>query len=165
MFLILVAPTLAQESKSCEIPQDLQTEISSKYPGRGIVTQSDLDEDDRQLFQKEHGNACPGRIKLNFYGDGKPTFAFVLISRNKSQQDAELVLAHQVVERWKTEVLDTAKNSTPVIWSQAPGKYRDIYGEKELQAANPVVVFCEYNAWAIVYAWTGKRVSKVWLSD
>jgi hypothetical protein len=32
-------------------------------------------------------------------------------------------------------------------------------------AKRPVIVFCKYEAWAIVYSWTGTRVDKVWISD
>jgi hypothetical protein len=28
-----------------------------------------------------------------------------------------------------------------------------------------VIVLCKYEAWAIVYSWTGTKVDKVWLSD
>lgn len=147
------------------MPQGLRGEISAKYAGKKIVTLSDLRETDKQLFKREHGNSCPGMVKVDFYGDGKPTFAFVLIASDAAKKNAELVLAHQVAGRWVTTVLDTARGSIPVVWSQEPGKYRDIYGEKELRAVNPVVVFCEYDAWAVLYAWTAKHVGKVWLSD
>jgi len=29
----------------------------------------------------------------------------------------------------------------------------------------PLSFFCEYNAWAIVYAWTGSKVDKIWLRE
>jgi hypothetical protein len=51
------------------------------------------------------------------------------------------------------------------VWTEKPGKYDDVYGEKTLNATRPVVVLCGYNSWAIVYAWTGKKVEKVWISD
>jgi hypothetical protein len=44
-------------------------------------------------------------------------------------------------------------------------KYEDIYGQKKILSKNQVIVFCGYGSWAIVYAWTGKEVEKVWLSD
>jgi len=37
---------------ACDLPKDLQSVIEGKYPGTKIVTLSDLNEDDKQLFQK-----------------------------------------------------------------------------------------------------------------
>jgi len=155
----------AQTNKACELPQDLQVEIASKYPGKKIVSLSDLNDDDKGMFQKDHGNACPGLVDVDFYGDGKPTVALVLIGKDGGKGKAELVVAHRVGESWSTVQLDTAKDSIPVVWSQDPGKYQDVYGKKELRAAKPVIVFCQYEAWAILYAWTDNRVSKIWLAD
>lgn len=149
----------------CDLPKDLQREVAGRYPGTKLVSLSDLDTDDSALFQKDHGKACPGLIKVDFYGDGKPTLALVLIANDGAKEKAELVVAHQIAGNWRTAVFDTAPSSWPVVWSQAPGEYRDVYGEKTIHATRPVIVFCGYNSWAIVYAWTGKTITKVWIRD
>jgi hypothetical protein len=38
-------------------------------------------------------------------------------------------------------------------------------GQKKIRATRPVIVFCGYEAWAILYAWTGKDVIKIQLAD
>jgi hypothetical protein len=53
----------------------------------------------------------------------------------------------------------------PVVWREGPGKYRDVYGEKTIRATHSVVVLAEYESWAILYAWTGKGIEKIWISD
>jgi len=117
------------------------------------------------LFQKEHGSSCPGLTRVEFYGDGKPTFALVLLRAN-GHQKAELVVAHHVENQWQTLLVDTADASiVPVLWSEKPGKYDDVYGQKTLNATSPVVVLCGYESWAIVYAWTGKKIEKVSIQD
>ncbi|HEY6372473.1 MAG TPA: hypothetical protein VIX37_17990, partial [Candidatus Sulfotelmatobacter sp.] len=57
-------------------------------------------------------------------------------------------------------LLDSANGPTPVIWSQPPGQYRGVSGEKTIRAAHPVIVFAGYESWAILYVWrgSGKRV-------
>ncbi|HEY6369940.1 MAG TPA: hypothetical protein VIX37_05135 [Candidatus Sulfotelmatobacter sp.] len=47
-----------------------------------------------------------------------------------------------------------------MIWSQPPGEYRGVSGEKTIRAAHPVIVFAGYESWAILYVWrgSGKRV-------
>ncbi|MGC1912972.1 MAG: hypothetical protein WA660_14135, partial [Candidatus Acidiferrales bacterium] len=155
----------APPNDACDLPQGLEHEIVGKYPGAKLVGLSDLDEYDRGLFQKDHGNGCPGLVKVDFYGDGKSTLALVLIAKDGAKEKAELVVAHQVGESWKIALLDTAKGSVPVVWSQPPGEYRDVYGKKTIRATNQVIVFCGYESWAILYAWTGKEVEKIWISD
>jgi hypothetical protein len=155
----------APSTDPCNLPQALQREVVNKYPGARLVTLQDLAQDDKGLFQKDHGNDCPGLVNVDFYGDGKPTFALVLIVNRRGTEGAELVVAHELARKWATVLIDTAESSIPVVWSQGPGEYEDVYGEKKLRATRPVMVLCEYNAWAIVYAWTGSGVDKIWLRD
>jgi hypothetical protein len=156
----------APANDACDLPQDLQHEVAVKYPGAKLVGLSDLGEDDRGFFQKDHGDACPGMVKADFYGDGRPTVALVLIRKSGAKKKAELVLGHQVAGGWRTTMLDTSDGApVPVIWSQPPDEYRDVYGNKKIRATRPVIVFAAYESWAIVYAWTGKDIAKVWIAD
>ena len=151
----------SSQSEKCNPPQDLQHEIATKYRGWKIATLADLDEDDRGFFQKDHGDACPGLVSVDFYGDAKPTLAMVLITNDKS----ELIVAHQVAGLWKTAVLGTGGPSVPVVWALPPGKYSDVYGRKAIQATRSVIVFFRYESWGILYAWSGNAVSKIWIAD
>ncbi|MFZ3201516.1 MAG: hypothetical protein WA175_10250 [Candidatus Acidiferrales bacterium] len=157
----------APPNNVCDLPQDLQREVATKYPGAKVVGLSELEEDDRKFFQKDHGDACPGLVKVDFYGDGKPTLALVLTKTGGAKEHTELVVAHRVEERWIMTDLDAGDPSpyAPAVWSQPPGEYHDIYGNKTIRATRPVIVFCKYESWAILYAWTGNRVTKIWLSD
>jgi hypothetical protein len=165
LFALVQTVVAAQPVSTCELPQDLQREITANYPGAKIVSLSDLSEDDKGIFQKDHRDACPGLVKVDFYGDRKPTWALVLISGDGATQKAELVVAHQVGKDWSIASLETSKLSVPVVWSQGPGTYRDVYGEKTIRAKRPVIVFGEYEGWIIVYSWTGRNVDKIWLVD
>lgn len=156
----------APRGNACNLPAALQHDIEVEYPGAELVTLSSLDADDRGFFHKDHGDACPGLTRVNFYGDGKPTLALVLIAKNDTKEKVKLVVAHHVGGHWKTALLDTADGApVPVVWSQPPGHYRDIYGNKEIRATKPVIVFTGYEGWSILYAWTGSRVTKIWLMD
>jgi len=152
-------------AEPCAIPAGLREEISRKYPNARVVNLADLDEGDRKLFQHDHGTQCPGIVKVDFYGDGRPAWALVLILGIGSKMKADLVMAHQVGDSWETNLLESADASVPVVWSEGPGKYRDVYGEKTIRATHPVVVFYGYSTWAIVYAWTARGVEKVWIRD
>jgi hypothetical protein len=155
---------VAAPDGGCTFPRGLDNEIAKKLPGAHLVSLADLNDYDKKLYKKDHGSRCPGLVKVDFYGDGKPTWALVLIAGENPKRKAELVVARRVDSDWEIRSLETA-NGTPVVWREGPGKYEDIYGKKTIQATRPVVVLCYYESSTIVFAWTGKDVDKVWLSD
>lgn len=160
---LLVPSVAANAKKTCELSSELQHEISNNYPSSRVANTNDLTSDDKELFNKDHSGDCPGLVQVDFYGDGKPTVAIVLL--DASNKKAKLVIAHKIT-RWTIHELESTDIApAPVVWSEKPGKYEDVYGKKALKARHPVVVFCGYESWSIVYAWTGGKVEKVWTSD
>jgi hypothetical protein len=165
LFVFSQAVAAGPPPDRCEYPPGLSDETSKKYPGTHLVTLADLTEYNRKLYKKDHGTRCPGLVRVNFYGDGKPTWALVLVAGEVGKRKTELVVAHQVGNDWEFRSLETS-DGTPVVWRQGPGKYVGMYQEeKSIRAKNPVVVLCWYGSSAILYAWTGTEVQKVWLSD
>jgi hypothetical protein len=165
LFVPVQAALAASADGRCSLPTGLREQLTKKYPVAKVVDLGDLSDDDRGFFQKDHGNDCPGLVKVDFYGDGKPTWAVVLLTGDEQKQKADLVVAHEVSKGWETKLLDTAGGPTPVVWRQPPGKYEDVYGEKTIRAMHPAIVFAHYESWAILYAWTGKHMRKIWLMD
>ena len=164
LFAFTQTVAAAPPPNGCEYPPGLRVEISKKYPGTHLLSLADLDEYDRKLYQKDHGTRCPGLVRVNFYGDGKPTWALVLTAGEGTKRKAELVVARQIGRDWETRTLETT-DGTPVVWREGPGKNDGMNEEKPLRAKNPVIVFCGYESWAILYAWTGTEVKKIWISD
>ena len=166
LFAASRAVAAAPPQNPCALPAGLHEEVSKKYPSASVVALADLNEYNRKLFRRSHGARCPGLVKVNFYGDGKPTWALVLIVGEGSKQKAELVVARQLAEGWELRPLETTDTaSVPVVWRQGPGKYDGMSEPKMIRATNPVIVLCGYESWAILYAWTGKEVVKTWISD
>jgi hypothetical protein len=157
----------SQTTDPRKLPPDLQREVASKYPGATIVNLSDLEEDDRGYFEKDHKAACPGLVNVDFYGDGKPTVALLLSEKSGAKENTELIVAHRLADGWEITSLDTGSASpyAPVIWSEPPDIYRDVYGRRTIHATRPVIILCKYEASAVVYSWTGAHVTKVWISD
>ena len=163
--LALVQGAAAQSSNdACDLPKNLQSLVEGKYPGTKIVTLSDLNNDDKQLFEKEHAGACPGLAKVDFYGDGKPTFALALTTKSQTLPTTRLVLAHRAESNWEVTTLDKADGPVPVVWSDKPGEYKSVYQHK-IRVTRPVIVFCGYSSWAVLYAWTNNRIAKLQLQD
>lgn len=162
--VLIPAVTAASPNGRCAYPPDLRDEISKKYPGTRVVSLADLSEYHRKLFQKDHGARCPGVVKVNFYGDGKPTYALVLIAGENPKRRAELIVAHQLAEGWEIRSLDVT-DGTPVVWRDRLDKYEGMPELNTTGAKNPVIVFCGLESWAVLYAWNGKEVEKLQLSD
>jgi hypothetical protein len=73
-------------------------------------------------------------------------------------------VARQLSKGWETRSLETT-DGTPVVWRKGPGKYEGIDGKKTIRTKSPIIVFAGYESWAVVYAWNGKEVEKVQISD
>jgi len=164
LFVLVQVAAAQSPNDACDLPKNLQTVVQGKYPATKIVSLSDLRDDDRQLFQKEHGDSCPGLTMVDFYGDGRPTFALALTTQSGASPKTKLVLASQVGANWKVVILDKADGPIPVVWSEKPGEYKGVYQHK-IRATRPVIVFCGYSSWAVLYAWTNNKVAKIWLRD
>ena len=164
LLALVQGPAAQSPNDACDLPKDLQSVVEGKYPGAKIVTLSDLNEDDKLLFQKDHAGSCPGLAKVDFYGDGKPTFALALTRKRQAAPRTKLVLAHQVGANWEVAILDKADGPIPVVWSDKPGEYKSVY-QHRIRTTRPVIVFCGYSSWAVLYAWKGNRTPKLWLRD
>ena len=168
MCLLLLAPVAAAAPQKdvCGLPKDLQTLIAGSYPGQSVVNASDLSDDDKKSFQRDHGDSCPGLVNVDFYGDGKPTFAIALTTKVGTGNTTMLVLAHRIGADWKLRMLSKpdGPDATPYVWSAKPGEYESVYQHK-VRATSPVIIFCGCPSWAILYAWTNNRIARLWLRD
>src|SRR5437899_12926122 len=95
---------------------------------------------------------------------GKPTWALLLVAKEGPKQKPELVVAHQLGNAWDIRSLDTADGAV-AVWSEGPGKSEGTYEGKLIRAKNPAILIADYASFTIPYAWTGKEVEKIWLSD
>ena len=165
--MLVQVASAAPSIDPCDLPKELQAVVARKYPGSGVVKISDLNEDGKSFFRKDHRDACPGAAMVDFYGVSRPTFAMALLIKNEQRDEykTKLVLAHRSSTAWEISVLGATGGPAPVVWSEGPRVYKDVYGRKELHASHAVIVFRGYESWAIVYAWTNNKVDKVWIRD
>ena len=164
LFALVQVAAAQSSSDACDLPKDLRGIVERKYAGTKVVSLSDLSEEDKQQYQKGHSDSCPGLVKIDFYGDGKPTFALALTTKSQTYPTTKLVLAHRAESNWEVTTLDKADGPVPVVWSDKPGEYKSVYQHK-IRATRPVIVFCGYSSWAVLYAWTNNRIAKLQLQD
>jgi hypothetical protein len=139
----------------------LGEQLSKMYPSRKVVELRDLVLEDREWFQRAHGNECPGLVRIDFYGDGRPTWALALMAGHGPKAKADLVVAHQVDRNWEIVLLDTADEPAPVVWSEPSGEYR-----RQDDSCDPSSDrLCGLRELGNPLRWNGKRMQKTWLAD
>jgi len=155
----------AGEADPCTLPNGLNAKIAAVHPTAHVVHVTDLSEDNRNLYTKDHGASCPGLVEIDFYEDGSPTWALALVSgADPRQLKSRLVVARRQESSWDIRTLATAIG-IPVVWKEPGGDYKDMYGRKTIRSIRPVLVLCYYSSSTTIYAWNGKKVEEVWLQD
>ena len=166
VFLVCASPLKAQNPTApCALPDDLKQLTHAQFPDGKIATLAELSEDERKDFQNVGDNNCPGVAAVDFYGDGKPTFAITLVWNAERYPTTKLFLAHKPEGSWHLTLLDKADGPVPVVFAWKSGKYESVYRDKKIDAPNPTVMFRGFGSFWIVYAWINHRVDKVWLKD
>jgi hypothetical protein len=104
-FALLTACATAQQKDPCALPTSLQNELATKYPGQRPVRISDLSTYNKRFYRKDHGNHCPGLVKVDLYGDKKPTWTIILRKNDQGISVTELLVAQQIEDGWKLNLL------------------------------------------------------------
>lgn len=87
--LVAVTCTQAQTSGPCSdgaLPEGVRATLGSQFAEWQIQTTADLDEDYRKDWTTKHPNDCPGIAIGKFDGRSEPSYAFLLIPREKGKQ-------------------------------------------------------------------------------
>lgn len=169
LMITLSATVWANDQDSCRLPDSLQQQVISKYSGFKVINIDKLTKYHQKLFMKHFSIACPGTIKLDFFGSGKSTYAIALLKRFDAQSNILILIVAQqqkisnwdIIELEKTDKISVA----PVIWTEPPGEYKGLKGLKTIKANYPVLFLVGYESWGLVYAWTGSKVEKIQISD
>ena len=68
LFVLVQVAAAGPSNDACDLPNDLQHKVASKYPGKKVVTLADLQDDDK--FKKITTTAAPVWSRLNFTAMG-----------------------------------------------------------------------------------------------
>ena len=164
----LAAPVRAAKECSFLLPESLAESLGRLHPGAKVLTLDQLHRRERRLFKKEEGRRCPGIVHLDFFGDHRDAYGVVLVTGAGQGRRLRLIVASRTEQAsaWNIETLDTQKGpSLATVAKKAPGVYEDIHRKKKIDANAEALVWVGWERWAILYAWTGQKIDKIWLSD
>lgn len=164
--LSLQASEAASKGDACSLPKALSEAVQQRFGSSRVLKPSDLFEDERGLFQKEHRGACPGIARGLFFGPGqRPAVALVLLDV-VPKKNLRLVVARPALASWTFVELDEMdQGSTAVVGSKGPGTYTDRHEASTRKSAHDVVTLTGYEAWQRVYIWNGRKFERLQTSD
>ena len=149
---------------SCVLEPKFRAELEKRFGSSRVLTKADLYEDEREMYAKDHGSACPGTARGKFFGaTERPAIALLLMGVGANAQ-VKLVVARPATTSWVFfEVEDLEKGSTAVLWKEGPGVY-DGHNRK-LSTKNDVIALTGYESWQRLFIWTGTKFEFVQTSD
>lgn len=176
-FIILIlnisvsAPAFAQ-SRNCtiqDLPKGIADIIGSKYAGWRPEQISDLEPDDHELWVKAHGKLCPGIASGHFEGNGRDTYAVLLLKKDPARLGYKFVLFNENRSgTFESILLDRAEGKNagkPVIYRVPPGEYSDPETGKSVKTKLHSVILEWIEAAAQLYYWSGSKYHKLQVQD
>src|SRR5688572_33313166 len=116
----------APKGDACAIPAALRDALQARFGTSRVLKATDLFEDERALFQKEHKGACPGISHGRFFGaKERPAMALVLLGV-EPKKNLRLVVARPAMATWTFfEADELDQGSTPIAGRGGPGTSTD----------------------------------------
>ncbi len=164
----LAAPVRATKECSFLLPESLAESLGRVHPGAKVLTLDQLHRRERRLFKKEEGRRCPGVVHLDFFGDHREAYGVVLVTGASQRRRLRLIVASRTSQApaWNIETLEAMKDpSLATLAKRRPGVYEDLRRKEKIEANAEALVWVRWDSWAILYAWTGQKIDKIWLSD
>ena len=158
--------TSSVASGSCVLEPKLRAAIEKRFGTSRVLSKADLYEDERELYTKDHGSACPGIARGQFFGaKERPAIAILLVDAGATAA-VKLIVARPATTSWVFfEVEELEKGSTAVLWKERPGAYEDRSSDRKLSTKNDVIALTGYESWQRLVIWTGAKFEFLQTSD
>lgn len=117
-------------------------------------------------YRKERPTGCPGVLRLDLYGDGRPVFAILIMREIQNGWQTKLLLAEQEShKKWKLQTIWEANDVDGVLLPVPPGEDSDIWRDVTIRGTGEGILYIKYEAYAIVFRWTGQSIEHVYVMD
>lgn len=166
------------------VPKPLQLQIDKEFPGFRFLRMDDYTKEDIESEKQYHqGSECLAEASGDFFGDGKTTFAFILVTTN---YEALIVVAHpKAIQLWEFITLDKWSSDphrmpgakfNSYLGSVPPGNYEDV-GDTDHSDAHdqgwvenyksklPGIVFGEIESTGVAYFYSKGKWVHTYIED
>jgi hypothetical protein len=141
------------------VPTEIERVLETKFPGWEKVTPQRLSSpDDRQIWNDQSRDECPGLIVGHFTGAGIE-YVINLVRGLDKTLEQQLILLRISGAAVKTVILDPPSHvgAVWVIRKLPPGLYRSVETGRSVRSRFDVIGFSQIEAGAVIYYWDGKR--------
>jgi hypothetical protein len=169
--LILLGGTVlhAQASVSCQdqLPPQAQKAVAAKLKHWKVVTTADLPADDREIWEDDYAENCPGITAGQFAPKQSPAFAVTLIRSIHGSLYQTLVLVAGQEQRYQVTTLSRSqKVAHPSIVRRLPsGSYSSAQGQMQIDAPFDVIGYETIQAGTIIYYWSNNKYKDIVISE
>ena len=153
--------------RSLVIPRAVNSALRKHFGGWNIVTPNLLSSrEDREEWNQNYGNECPGVIKGRFTGTGEG-YALSLVRGSGKTLEQQIVAFLPSTAGLKTVVVDPPSHVdvVTVLRKFGPGLYTSREDELSLSIKFDTIGVSEIDAGTVVYYWTGKKFDSLVTSE
>jgi hypothetical protein len=171
--LVLLGGTLLQaqtpDLPACQnqLPPQAQKAVAAKLKHWKVVTTADLPADDREIWEDDYTEQCPGITAGQFAPKQSQAFAVTLIRSMHGALYQTLVLVAEKDQRYQVTTLSRSqKVARPSIVRRLPGgSYSSAHGQTQIDAAFDVIGYEAIQAGTIIYYWSNNKYKDLIISE
>jgi len=172
--LMLLTGTLlraqtADLRSACEnkLPGQAQKVVAKKLKHWKVLTAADLPADDREIWEDDYDEKCPGITTGQFGPNQSLAYAVTLVRSMNGALYQTLVLVAEQNQRYQVTTLSRSQKAThPSIVRRLPGgSYSSAEGETQIDAASDVIAYETIQAGTIIYYWNKSKYRELVISE
>jgi len=159
----------ADPRSSCEneLPGQAQKAVTKKLKHWKVLTIADLPADDREIWEDDYDEKCPGITAGQFGPNHAQAYAVTLVRFMNGALYQTLVLVAEKNQRYQVTTLSRPqKVARPSIVRKLPGgTYSSAEGEMQIDAGSDVIAYETIEAGTIIYYWNNGKYKNLIISE
>lgn len=159
----------ADPRSSCEneLPGQAQKVVAKKLKHWKVLMVADLPADDREIWEDDYAERCPGITAGQFGPNQSQAYAVTLVRSMKGVLYQTLVLVAEKNQRYQVTTLSRPqKVARPSIVRKLPaGTYSSAEGKMQIDAASDVIAYETIEAGTIIYYWNNGKYKNLIISE
>jgi len=159
----------AQAPVGCEseLPPQAQKAVAAKLKHWKVLTAADLPVDDREIWEDDYDEKCPGITAGQFGPKQSQAYAVTLVRSMDGALYQTLVLVAEKDQRYQVTTLSQSQRvAAPSIVRRLPaGSYSSPEGNTQIEAAFNVIAYERIQAGTVIYYWNKSKYRNLIVSE